>query len=197
MKEVACFFTGGYTESGAMTGFLEKINRKVHFKQLCPNRPRGRKRPKAETDLKADVNGLTGSALLDYVYGYLEKYPEDLAGCDAVIIEDDLDGRFSELLTPGDEGSRVSRKTQQFRDSCETIKSTVRDKLGKGASFPVVLIFAAPEIEAWLLSDWNHTFGYVYGPKGEAVLTTDENKFFPHGSNLTSGIMSCWSMPTR
>ena len=178
VKQAACFFTGGYTESGALTGFLEKINQQVHFKQLCPNRPRGRKRPRAETDLKDEVSGLTGPALLDYVYHYLDKYPRDLADCDAVIIEDDLDGRFTELAVPGDEKTRVSRKTQAFRDHCQTVISEVQKRLGKDASFPVVLLFAAPEIEAWLLSDWEHTFGYVYGPKGTAVLTADENRFF-------------------
>lgn len=178
VKKAACFFTGGYMEFGALTGFLEKINQRVHFKQLCPNRPKGRKRPMPQTDLKDDVSGLTGSALLEYVYNYIDKYPQDLADCDAVIIEDDLDGRFTELSDPGDETTRESRKTQGFREHCKTIISEVQKRLEKDEAFPVVLLFAAPEIEAWLLSDWNNTFGYIYGPKGTAVLTGDENRFF-------------------
>lgn len=40
VKNVGCFFTGGYTESNSMLIFLKRINDNIRFKQFCPNRTR-------------------------------------------------------------------------------------------------------------------------------------------------------------
>lgn len=178
VKKVACFFTGGYTESNAMPGFLSKINNKVQFKQFCPNRTKKRKCPGLDKDLIDEVSGLTGPALLRYVYTYLTKHSAEVSDFDAVIIEDDLDGRFYEELIPGKKESRVSRRTREFENRCGEVAKTVREKLGKDESFPVIQFFASPEMETWFLADWDHTFGLIYGPKGISVLTLEENNFF-------------------
>lgn len=176
MKKVACFFTGGYTESNAMPEFLSKINDKIVFKQFCPNRTKRRKRPGESTDLIDTFSGLTGADLLRYVYRYLDNYPNELSDFDAVIIEDDLDGKFTEA--PSGSTSKVSKRTKDFQAHCNTVADEIRKRLHKDDSFPVIQIFAAPEIETWFLSDWNNTFGLIYGPKAFAILDRKENQFF-------------------
>ncbi len=178
MKSVACFFTGGYTESNSMQIFLKKINEDIELKQFCPNRTKKRKRPGLERDLIDEYSGLTGTALLHYVYDYLTNHKEEFSDFDAIIIEDDLDGLFNEELVPGDKKSLVSKRTQSFEKHCNIIRETVREKLNRDASFPVIQFYAAPEIETWFLSDWRNSFGSVYGPKGMALLTSAENDFF-------------------
>lgn len=178
MKSVACFFTGGYTESNSMQIFLKKINENIELKQFCPNRTKKRKRPGFERDLIDKYSGLTGDALLHCVYVYLTNHKEEFSDFDAIIIEDDLDGLFKEELVPGDKTTLVSKRTQSFEDHCKTISKTVREKLNKDETFPVIQFYAAPEIETWFLSDWNNSFGSVYGPKGMALLTSAENAYF-------------------
>ncbi len=176
VKRVACFFTGGYTESNAMPIFLRKINNGIEFKQFCPNRTKRRKRPGEEADLIDEFSGLTGSDLLKYVYSYLDNHPGELTDFDAVIIEDDLDGRFTE--TPGGFRTKVSKRTVDFQKHYDIVACEVRKKLHKNDTFPVIQIFAAPEIETWFLSDWNNTFGLVYGPKFFSILSSKENQYF-------------------
>lgn len=178
MKNVACFFTGGYTESNSLQIFLKKINENIQLKQFCPNKTRKRKCPGLQRDLVHEISGLTGDALLHYVYDYLSKYQNDFTDFDAVIIEDDLDGVFTEERVPGDKTTRVSRRTQEFENRCSVIRKTVREKLNKDDTFPVIQFYAAPEIEAWFLADWDNSFGLVYGPKGMSILTTSENTYF-------------------
>lgn len=176
MKKVACFFTGGYTESNAMPSFLEKINNELEYKQFCPNRTKRRKRPGETTDLLDEFSGMTGTDLLRYVYSYLEKYPNELLDCEAVIIEDDLDGRFTEAT--GSPATKVSKRTKEFETHCYTVSKEVRSRLRKDDTFPVIQIFAALEIETWFLSDWSNTFGFVHGPKVSNILSAKENQYF-------------------
>lgn len=121
---------------------------------------------------------MTGVALLRYVYTYLTEHPEEIAEFDAVLIEDDLDGRFYEETIPGEKTSIVSKRTAGFEKYHDEIKKNVCERLGKDDSFPVLRFFAAPEIEAWFLADWEDTFGLLYGPKGLSILTAGECDFF-------------------
>ncbi len=177
VKKIACFFTGGYTESNAMPIFLKKINPDIEFRQFCPNRTKRRKRP-GQLDLIDEVSGLTGPALLGYVYTYLKEHPKEIAEFDAILIEDDLDGRFYEETVPGEEKSIVAKRTADFEKHYKEIRENICERLGKDDSFPVLRLFAAPEIEAWFLADWEDTFSFVYGPKSFSVLTTGECDFF-------------------
>lgn len=178
MKKVACFFTGGYTESNAMQIFLKKINDDIQLKQFCPNKTRKRKRPDAECDLISEFSGLTGKSLIQYLYHYLDKHKEEFADFDAIIIEDDLDGAFGDERTKGDSSTFVSIRNQAFEDHCNTIKTTVREKLQKDDTFPVIQFYASPEIETWFLADWGNSFGSIYGPKFLNILNANENQYF-------------------
>lgn len=57
-------------------------------------------------------------------------------------------------------------------------KEQIRLLLGKDSSFPVFILHASPEIEAWFYADWKNTFGYVFGPEVEDVLSEKMNEFF-------------------
>ena len=180
MKNVACFFTGGYTESNSMLSFLSKINDNLNFNQMCPNRTKRRKvrgdvESVTERNLIGNVSGLTGASLTKYVYKYLDDYQAEIKSYDAIIIEDDLDGSFFEI---GSDGFKKSSKNAEFINHCAQIRENIIQRMGKGTDFPVILFYAAPEIESWILSDWNNSFGYVYGPKEFQYLTSDENRYF-------------------
>lgn len=178
MVKVACFFTGGFTESGAMQCFLQKINGNIFLKQFCPNKPPRRRIPDVKAQLVKEVSGLTGPGLIKYIYQYIKNHPEELKEFDAVLIEDDLDGRYTMQKTEGDETTKVSAKTPEFLEQCENIKREIRMRLGKDADFPVIFFWASPEIEAWFLADWANSFGSIYGPAGTNVLDSQENQYF-------------------
>lgn len=182
MKKVACFFTGGYTESGAMQDFLKKINPQIILKQFCPNKPKRRWRPGVpfheQMQIEKDMNGLTGEGLISYVYNYIETHLDEIVQFDAMLIEDDLDNRFFIDEIPGDIKTRRKAKTQEFIDYCQEVSDTIRTKLSKAPDYPVIQLYASPEIESWFLGDWEHSFGCIYGPRYEGILNHDENEYF-------------------
>lgn len=158
--------------------FLKKINEGTQLKQFCPNKTRKRKRPDAECDLISEFSGLTGGSLTQYVFHYLDKYKEDFVDFDAIIIEDDLDGAFGDERTKGDKSTFVAIRNQAFENHCNFIQNTVREKLQKDNTFPVIQFYASPEIETWFLADWGNSFGSIYGPKVLNILSANENQYF-------------------
>lgn len=97
VDKIACFLTCGYTEAGAMQFFLRKINDKYEYKQFLPN-----KTIKKKGDSKAissQISGLTGEALLEKIYDIISKHKDEIVQCKAILIEDDLDGRFFNIAT--------------------------------------------------------------------------------------------------
>ncbi len=165
MNKIACFITCGYTEAGVMQQFLSKINPNFEYKQYLPNKTAKRKgTPKF---LAPAINGLTGKELLHKVYDILKKQKEDVAECSACIIEDDLDGRFSDCTS-----EEIHDYQQQITDKiCQLLDRTM----------PVIFMYASPEIESWFLADWNNSFAYVYG-KSSAVndVNTKARGFYVH-----------------
>jgi hypothetical protein len=96
--------------------------------------------------------GVTGTTLVDKMRERLEKHYRG-AGCDidVVVVIDDADCRF---LREGalDLATWAKEMEQQVRAWTE------RPKLR------FVPLLASPEIEAWLLADWQEGFGKEYGP---------------------------------
>lgn len=176
-KKVACFFTGGWTELNAMKIFLGKINNSIDFVQYCPTGEKKRKKP-FKRELGSKYSGLTGKSLYEYIDSYISKYSDELSSFDAVLIEDDLD---DQLISFYDENNYIQKKEyikQQYKMNVESIKENIRDKLNKDSSFPVIVMHAAPEVEAWFCADWKNTFGYIYGPEVENKLSFEANKSF-------------------
>lgn len=86
--------------------------------------------------------------MLEKIYGILEKYRDDISKCKAVLIEDDLDGKFHEY------------SENQIEEYMNQIVSKVHEKLQK--DIPVFILYASPEAESWFVADWENGFGYLY-----------------------------------
>lgn len=169
-KRIACFFTGGYTELNAMKLFMKKINDKVEYIQLCPTGSRKSKdaiRGRHTDNIENKQNGLTRIDLINYVLDFVEKTRFKEEAYDAILIEDDKDDRF---LYPQADGTATIDKGEW-----ERFNQDVRDRLeAKCPGIPVLLFLAAPEVEAWFLSDWENSFGKVYTDR----LTMPQNHYF-------------------
>jgi hypothetical protein len=183
VRKIACFFTGGFTESGAMQYFLEKMGDNLKINQFCPNKAMKRRGTNGKPHMIKSVNGLTGTSLIHYVYDYIDKYGDDLNEYDAILIEDDMDDRFYEYIVAGDETTKRKCRNYEYMQYCNEIRNTIRAKLNKDGNFPVFLLFASPEIETWFLADWDNSFGKVYGPKGVNILSSVANSYFSYSFN--------------
>lgn len=165
VDRIACFLTCGYTEAGAMQFFLKKINDRYEYKQYLPNKTI-KKKGDAKS-LNREISGLTGEALLEKIYHILEKNKAEIGLCKAVLIEDDLDGRF------------YGWDDKQIEDYKSKIVDKVHEKLQK--DIPVFILYASPEVESWFISDWKNGFEYLYCKSG--VVTDVEHNaksFFLH-----------------
>lgn len=165
VDRIACFITCGYTEAGALQAFLRKINSRYEYKQYLPNKTIKRKgMPK---NIDSSISGLTGEALLEKVYSIVEKLKDEIGQCKAIVIEDDLDGRFANLSV-----SEIEEKKRKVVDKLHSL-------LGK--ELPVFLLYASPEVESWFVADWKNGFEYLYC-KGINVddVETNAKLFFTH-----------------
>ena len=148
MKRVACFFSGGYTESsGAFLTFLQKIAPEIRYSQCMPNRTV--KRNGMNKLIKDEYSGITGSTLLNKIKENLRKevvINDFKTGYyDAILIEDDIDNRFK---------GWSNEKVNQYIDG---IRQEIEEIIGKNV--PIVFLYAAPEIESWFIVDWEKGFG--------------------------------------
>ena len=164
-NRIACFLTCGYKEGGAMQAFLKKINNNYEYKQYLPN-----KTIKKKGDSKticSKISGLTGSALLEKIYSIIKNHTTEITKSSAILIEDDLDGKFY-------------NKTASYIES--EIKS-IKDKIYSiiKCDIPIFIFYASPEIESWFIADWDNGFGYIYN-SSECVSDLDPaaKKFFSH-----------------
>lgn len=157
VKKVVCYFTGGWTESGAMSEFLKKINHKFHYQQRCPNKP------KYKRGLACHLCGLTGQSLIDYILNDIRNHLDEIRTSTAIIIEDDLDGRFENRL----------ESFVEYRDS---VISRIHVELDM--DIPILFFAASPEIESWLISDWDNSFGCTYSRAQGGPLAHPQNNYF-------------------
>ena len=165
VDKIACFLTCGYTEAGAMQFFLKKMNDKYDYKQYLPNKTR-KKKGDAKI-MNQNICGLTGDSLLEKIYEILEKHKDEIGRCKAVLIEDDLDGRFHNC----DDAKIEEHKNR--------IIYKVHEKLQK--EIPAFILYASPEAESWFLADWKNGFEYLYCSSG--IVTDVEyhaKLFFSH-----------------
>ncbi|WP_088831323.1 hypothetical protein [Paenibacillus tyrfis] len=142
VKKIGCFITGAWTEAGAMTSFLKKINSNYEYIQLLPNKP------KYKRGLSPEVNGFTGDSLIKEIYRRVERYGAEYSDYSAFIIEDDTDYRFYNM------------SVDEFTQYKANIQKKIEDLMKK--EIPVFFLYASPEIEAWFLCDWDNSFSKVY-----------------------------------
>ncbi len=164
-NRIACFLTCGYTEAGAMQTFLKKINSHYEYKQFLPNKTIKKKGdPKT---ISRKISGLTGQKLLEKTYSILEKNSSEIKACSAILIEDDLDGKFHNM-NPADILSYE-----------KSIKENIYSILG--CRIPVFLFYASPEIESWFIADWKNGFGYIYRSTGCVTdISSHAKHYFSH-----------------
>lgn len=157
-KKIACFFTVGYTELYAMKLFMKKINNDAEYIQLCPIRERRSKKSikdRRTGGICSDQNGMTGKQLINHVLSFIERKEFQAEEYDAILIEDDKDDWF--LSEQPDGSSKIDDA------GWATFKEDVtREIKNKYPNMPVIFIYAAPEVEAWFLADWDNSFGSVY-----------------------------------
>ena len=90
--------------------------------------------------------------MLEKIYAILEKYRDEISNCKAVLIEDDLDGKFH------------GYSEEQIAEYNSKIIEKVHEKLQK--DIPVFLLYASPEAESWFVADWKNGFEYLYCSNG-------------------------------
>ena len=158
--KLACFITGGLTEAASMKFFLKKINGEVDFIQLCPIcRKKSKKQIRDRAVIKEPKhNGITGEKLLEYVYEFIQKEAFLSEEYDGILIEDDKDNRFLEIAEDG--SHRLFKATWEKHK--EIIYSEIKKKCFQMANKPIIIMYAAPEVESWFLADWEHSFAIAY-----------------------------------
>ena len=165
VDRIACFLTCGYTEAGAMQFFLRKINEKYEYKQYLPN-----KTIKKKGDIKtinSKSSGLTGEALLEKIYTIISKHSAEINQCKAILIEDDLDGKF------------FNWSDVAIKEYTQRIIIRIQNILNR--KIPVFVMYASPEIEGWFIADWKNGFENLYA-NSDIVNDVDRNVrlFFIH-----------------
>lgn len=141
-KRIACFFTAGYTELQAMKHFLGKINGNIDYIQLSPTQERRNKESIKNRHLEnIRHNGMTGKDLIDFVMAFIQKKRFCEEGYDAILIEDDKDDRFLKEQPDGSGKIDESKWEKEKQDIIDRIHE-------KHPALPVILVYAAPEVEA-------------------------------------------------
>ncbi|MCD7746068.1 MAG: DUF4276 family protein [Lachnospiraceae bacterium] len=148
---IACYITGGWTECGYMTHFLNEINDKYDYRQRFPQKSIGKKGKKRKF---VHIEGTTGEDLIKAVYSDLREHKKELVDFEAILIEDDVDDNYFLVDGYGRDYEKIEKRKTEIETEIQSI-------LGKD-SMPIFFLYAIPEIEAWFLADWDHTFGEEY-----------------------------------
>lgn len=120
------FFTAGYTELNAMKSFMRKINDGIEYIQLCPIGPRKSKRAiqtRHIAQIAKEQNGMTGEKLIDFAADFIGKRHFEEEGYEAILIEDDKDGRF---LSVQEDGTAIIDENEW-----DSFKNRVMERLNK------------------------------------------------------------------
>jgi len=128
------FAGGGEAEVRGLVPFLKK-----HFGTYCrfDRKTPVKYKPAGKPGKEAPSHGKTGTSLVKEVRKRLREALKNEGSCHAVLVVDDLD------CSPLDKAKEPLRK--------------VVDQCVDTESIPVCIDFAAPELEAWLIADWENT----------------------------------------
>ncbi len=127
------FSGGGESEVKGLLPFLEKTFPGCRFERKTPVRQKPGPKPN-----KAGSYGKTGKSLIDQIK---QELPLALKAepnkCDLILVFDDLDCRDSQI-----QKSKILVELSKIPESADIEK---------------FVGFAAPEIEAWIIADWNNS----------------------------------------
>lgn len=177
---VGYFCSGGHTEAGGMQRFLKRINPAIKWEKCFPTVKKTKLVPgaKKSTPIR-EHSGVTGDALVAQMLNFLAMYGRE-RDFDYILLIDDADCRFKD-------GVEII-ETWNVR-----IGSEVNAALGRTVHFRT--LFASPEIEAWFIADWRHSFGVVFRAEEKHIrylLSTSDIGFFwenieAYGGNRVNG----------
>lgn len=154
------FHSVGHTELNGLDAFLDKLGPGITWVRCFPGknvlqRPRPTRsdaRASSSEQTGSSYEGLTGQRLVAEMISRLEKYKRGPAcDLDFVMLVDDGDCRFAEAKDP----ESAQREWVQARTH-EVRQATEKPDLG------FLALLAWPEIETWLLADWENGFGKEY-----------------------------------
>ena len=147
------FCTAAYTETGGIHEFLHKLGPKVSWTRCFPAVHKSA--PKLHRPHPVPVaaqSGTTGEQLVDRMLRILQDhYAGNACPFDFVVLIDDADCRFSGAADP----------LAAFAAWEKDLTDKVRTATGK-PTLGFFALLAWPEIEAWLLSDFEHSFAKHY-----------------------------------
>lgn len=152
MKTMYYFHTAGKTEYGGLDLFLKQINPGIYWDRQFPTRQRGAGKPKRSneppSERKMVESGTTADELIQAMLDRIREHPETYLHdhCAGILLEDDADCRFSNLKELEEERDNIALKIQEIL----------------GQEVPFYFLVASPEVEAWLLADWNESFKSYY-----------------------------------
>jgi len=133
------FSGGGETEVRGLAPFLKKHFPKHTFERKSPIRRKPGSKPGQKNSGAARCGyGRTGKGLAKEIPKRLRDSLNHNEPCDIILIFDDLDCRDY---------------SRQKKDCLDAVKSVER-----ASGIKTYICFAAPEIEAWLIADWDHSF---------------------------------------
>jgi hypothetical protein len=141
------FAGGGESEILGLKPFLDRSFPKCEFKLCTPIR----KKPAPKFRREAPPQGYTGRSLLDQIKAQLSIKLDLKDTCDLIVIFDDLDYPLAEIQ----ELSFVDQKRQIFEDFLKQIW----EKYPERTPIKHIIGFAKPELESWVIADWEKTVG--------------------------------------
>lgn len=153
MKTIHYFCTAGDTELRGMQAFLLKINHSVSWVRQFPAVEK--KAPKAirsdqvflEGTLRRNQVGYTGKRLRSQMLNDIRNYRDTFqqGKSDGILFIDDADCRFT---------------IDTYNNWVEQTSADIREAVGW--DIPVFVLLQSPEVESWLLMDWENSFAKEY-----------------------------------
>ena len=143
---VYVYATDSHTEI-AIKDFLRKIRTDIQWIIKSPSLPKRSKHDYENKEAFPILTGRTGADLEKFMMDELELHPSILTECAAVLLEDDVDFRDKD----------TNQKT--FLQQQETRLNNELKKLNTKSTTALICMYAAPEIETWLIEDWENSFG--------------------------------------
>ena len=139
------FAGGGATEVDGLPVFLQKNFGAHKIQRMTPivhkKAPRPSKYPAPGLAETQEIVTMTGEELSKQIQCILRKY-WSTGNCETILVIDDLDCH------------NPSNRRSLFENA---VRRYVPD-----TNLPVIVGFAAPEIEAWIIADWHNTFEQDY-----------------------------------
>jgi hypothetical protein len=144
--EVYFYATDSHSET-SMQDFLKKINPNVKWISRSPRLAKRTKKDYAAKEIFPVLTGRTGVDLENFMIEEIAQHQDIVLKRPAILLEDDLDRR--DALENQSEFLAARRKKLNDR-----ISNAV-----EGSSAELICLYAAPEVETWLVEEWENSFG--------------------------------------